>query len=81
MTDVNASTIYDITVQGQLRQRWMQWLDGSAVQIESADDTTIRVRVPDQAALRGVLNKLWDLNLTLISIVIQNDETNNRSTI
>ena len=74
MNGNETGTIYQITVQGRLEHRWAQWLDAIAVRIEPADDTTISVRVPDEAALRGVLNKLWDLNLTLISVIRQGDE-------
>ena len=36
--------------------------------------TVLTLRVPDQAALRGILNKLWDLNLTLVSMESTEDE-------
>ena len=76
MVPSNLQSIYHIKVQGRLNQKWAHWLNGSAVQIMNADDTTISVSVPDQAALRGILNKLWDLNLTLISVTRQVDGYN-----
>lgn len=61
--------VYLIRVKGHLVGDWSAWLEGISVLLESdSAHTTIEVAVPDQAALRGVLNKLWDLNLTLISV-------------
>jgi len=63
---------YKIRIEGYLKDTWAEWLDGMVMSIQNFNDhtnsTTITVHVPDQAALRGVLNKLWDLNLTLISL-------------
>jgi len=68
----NQSVNYQIKIQGLLKEQWAEWLNGIVVKIEhqnhGSGDTTITVCVPDQAALRGILNKLWDLNLTLISL-------------
>ena len=67
--------IYTIIIEGYLREKWADWLNGMVISIESLDDeskgTTITIQVPDQAALRGILNKLWDLNLTLLSVILQ----------
>lgn len=60
---------FQITVQGRLDQHWRDWFNGMILQIEELDHTTrITIRVPDQAALCMVLNRLWDLNLALISL-------------
>lgn len=69
MPDRNAT--YQIRIGGVLRGKWRQWLDGvEIIDIqESSSDTTICVTVPDQAALRGLLNRLWDLNLIVISVL------------
>ncbi len=64
--------IYEIQVQGELDPGWQQWFDGLAVMPncdpEQMPTTTLTGPVADQAALRGMLCKLWDLNLTLISL-------------
>jgi len=64
--------IYEIQVQGELDQGWQHWFDGLSVTLTYASGqqptTTLLGPVADQAALRGVLCKLWDLNLTLISV-------------
>jgi hypothetical protein len=63
---------YEITVKGTLDSRWSDWFSGMTLTVEARGDGRLRTRlsgrVSDQAALRGMLNKLWDLNLTLISV-------------
>ncbi len=63
---------YQIEVLGKLDPRWSHWFDGLEIVLEVRGDglpiTTLRGPVADQAALRGILNKVWDLNLTLISV-------------
>ena len=58
--------------RGALDEDWVEWFDGLAITIEHAGDglaaTTLTGPVADQSALRGMLSKLWDLNLTLISV-------------
>ncbi|MFN2168559.1 MAG: hypothetical protein ACK2U9_20175 [Anaerolineae bacterium] len=66
--------IYEIQVQGELDRNWAQWFNGLAVTLtgntasEQPPTTTLTGPVADQAALRGMLCKLWDLNLTVISV-------------
>lgn len=63
--------IYEIRVQGELDSGWQQWFNGLDVTLSSrtrSPSTILTGPVADQAALRGVLCKLWDLNLTLISV-------------
>ena len=59
---------YQIRVQGRLDNDWSDWLRGMTVTFEGGV-TTLTGPVADQAALRGILCKLWDLNLTLASVV------------
>jgi hypothetical protein len=64
---------YQIKVQGKLNQRWSDWLGGVTFRYENENVespiTTLIIPIADQSALRGTLNKLWDLNLTLLSVV------------
>jgi hypothetical protein len=64
--------IYEIQVQGALDPGWQQWLSGLAITFNDSSErpatTTLVGPVADQAALRGLLCKLWDLNLTLVSV-------------
>lgn len=71
---------YRIAVRGQLDESWSDWLGGMTVAVERLENgivtTVITGLVPDQPALRGILNRLWDLNLTLISVSpISNDRS------
>ncbi|MFL7810031.1 MAG: hypothetical protein ACK2VD_00735 [Anaerolineae bacterium] len=63
---------YEITVKGTLDAKWSDWFSGMAVAVDALEDgrslTRLTGQVSDQAALRGMLIKLWDLNLTLISV-------------
>lgn len=65
---------YQICIEGELGEQWSDWFSGMIVAVEGEDKkmTTLSGRV-DQAALRGILNKLWDLNLVLISVNLIND--------
>ena len=62
--------IYRIVVQGNLDPSWSDWFSGMAIAFTAGPDgaptTTLTGAVPDQAALRGILSKLWDLNLALL---------------
>jgi hypothetical protein len=62
--------VYQIRVQGRISDQWSTWLNGMTILQESEEPpvTIISGKIIDQAKLRGILNQLWDLNLTLISI-------------
>ena len=63
---------YQIRVRGKLDKRWSDWFDGMTIAFEKADDgtyiTALTGPVTDQARLRGILSKLWDSNLTVLSV-------------
>jgi hypothetical protein len=64
-------TIYEVQVQGELDQSWEAFFNGitiASTHTEKLPITTLIVPVVDQPALRGLLCKLWDLNLALISV-------------
>lgn len=64
----SASGRYDIRIEGHLDPRWAAWFDGMRVLSESGGTTVISGPVIDQAALHGLLQKVRDLNLPLISV-------------
>lgn len=61
-------TIYKIKIKGRLEDRWTNWFEGLAFTYEDDGTTTIQGPLPDQAALHGVLNRIRDLSLSLISV-------------
>jgi hypothetical protein len=61
-------TVYRIRLKERLDQRWSAWLGGLMVIHESNGGTVLTGEVVDQAALHGLLSKVRDLHLTLISI-------------
>ena len=66
--------IYQIKIDGKLQGVWEQWLNSTIINVhETTRTTVISTAVPDQAALRGLLNKLWDLNLTILSMTKHED--------
>lgn len=67
---------YEIRVDGHLTERWAAWFDGLAI-ISAADGTTvIRGFVVDQAALHGLLQRLRDIGIPLISVApIEDSDT------
>ena len=60
--------VYQIRVGGQLGGDWAEWFGGLAVTLDENGDTLITGPVTDQAALYGLLKKVRDLGLTLVSV-------------
>lgn len=72
MTD--GREIYQIKVKGVLGEKWSDWFNGMAITVESGI-TTLSGAVADQPRLHGLLSKIRDLNLTLISVTrIESEE-------
>lgn len=63
---------YEIQILGELDRRWSEWFSSVEITVEHMDDrpplTTFHCSALDQAKLRGMLNKIWDLNLELVSV-------------
>jgi hypothetical protein len=59
---------YEIRVRGYLDQRWSEWFAGLRLAHLDGDETLLSGLLPDQAALHGLLERIRDLNLTLISV-------------
>jgi hypothetical protein len=60
---------YEIRLGGHLENRWGAWFDGLSITHESDGTTVISGPVVDQAALHGLLQKVRDLGLPLVSLV------------
>jgi hypothetical protein len=65
---VSRNVFYEIQVQEQLDGRWSAWFDGLTLTQGEDNTTFLRGVVVDQAALHGLLDKMRDLGLTLISV-------------
>ena len=63
-----AVAIYDIRIEGQLDASWAEWFDGLTITNLADDTTRLSGNLVDQAALHGTLDKVRNLNLTLISV-------------
>ena len=60
--------IYQIRVKGHLGQQWMDWFEGLTITLEEDGDTLLTGPVVDQAALHGLLKKVRDSGLPLVSV-------------
>ena len=60
--------VYQIRIKGQLDPQWTDWFEGLAVTMEEDGNTLLTGSVIDQAALHGLLKKVRDLGLPLISV-------------
>lgn len=71
---------YQIRVEGQLDDSWSDWFASMEVSFKDGV-STLAGPVVDQAELRGILIKIWDLNLTLISVIQLEPGDTNRSSL
>ena len=60
--------VYEIRVEGHLAKRWSDWFEGLTIHTCPDDETILTGWLADQAALFGVLAKVHNLNLVLISV-------------
>lgn len=60
--------MYQIRIKGHLGQQWMEWFDGLTITLEENGDTLLSGPVTDQAALHGILKKVRDLGMPLLSV-------------
>lgn len=66
-TPYQAAT-YEIRLQGHLPERWTRWFGDVAVELEADGVTRLTCPAMDQAALHGLLRKVRDLGLPLVSV-------------
>lgn len=60
---------YEIRLKGHLDSQWVTWFDGLVITLEANGDTLLSGPVADQAALHGLLKKVRDSGMHLISVV------------
>jgi hypothetical protein len=62
------SGLYEIRIKGHLNNRWVEWFEGLTITLEDDGDTLLTGLVVDQAALHGLLKKVRDLGMPLVSV-------------
>jgi hypothetical protein len=67
-TGTRGGCFFEIHVRGQLDESWSDWLEGLEVTLLDNGEMILSGTIGDQAALMGTLNKLYGLNLTLLSV-------------
>lgn len=67
-TDASQPLVYQIRLKGHLGPQWTEWFEGLTITLEDNGDTLLSGPVVDQAALHGLLKKVRDLGIPLISV-------------
>lgn len=67
-TDPDQARVYQIRLKGHLGGQWTDWFEGLSVRLEENGDTLLTGPVADQAALYGLLRKVRDLGMPLVSV-------------
>lgn len=79
--DFHGAGRYDIRIKGHLDARWAAWFDGMTLTHEAGGSTLIHGPVVDQAALFGLLQKVRDVGLPLVSVTqVEPDQTEGSTT-
>ena len=67
-TDLGKSMVYQIRIKGHLGHQWTAWFEGLTITLEEDGNTLLTGPVIDQAALHGLLKKVRDLGMPLVSV-------------
>lgn len=66
--DPGQPTVYQIRIRGHLGREWADWFEGLSITLEDNGDMLLTGPVVDQAALHGVLKKVRDVGMPLLSV-------------
>lgn len=67
-TNSDQPMVYQIRIKGHLSHQWTDWFEGLTITLEEDGDTLLTGPVVDQAALHGLLKKVRDLGMPLVSV-------------
>lgn len=79
-TGLSQPMVYQIRLEGHLGDQWTGWFGDLVITLEENGDTLLTGPVPDQAALFGLLKRVRDLGLQLISVNRLDTGNQDRST-
>jgi hypothetical protein len=68
-TDPGQPMVYEIKIKGHLGHQWTDWFGGPSITLEDNGDMLLTGPVKDQAARHGLLKKVRDLGMPLISVI------------
>lgn len=66
--DPDVPKIFQIKIKGHLGQQWIDWFDGLTITLEEDGNTLLSGPIVDQSALYGILKKIRDLGMPLLSV-------------
>jgi len=67
-TQNSNAKVYEIRLKGHLDARWVKWFDGLAITLDENGNTLLSGPVADQPALHGIIKKVRDVGLPLLSV-------------
>lgn len=67
-TDPSQPVVYQIRIKGHLGRQWTDWFEGLTITLEDNGETLLTGPVVDQAALHGLLKRVRDLGMPLLSV-------------
>ena len=67
--DTDQPMVYHIRIKGHLGRQWADWFEGLTIKLEDSGETLLTGPVVDQAALYGLLRKVRDVGMPLLSVV------------
>ena len=72
--DADQPLVYQIRIKGHLSQQWKDWFEELTIKLEDDGNTLLTGALVDQAALHGILKKVRDLGMPLLSVNFVGDD-------